>query len=108
MLMVLLLTIHKLFLFFVIIFMLIFINLAIVVILTNTNTISALEKECCDQDIVLEEVVDAIKYLKCNKSPGHDGIAADFYKQFSDTLAPFLLNVFTESIIHSLLVYLKE
>ncbi len=108
MLMLLLLMIHKLFLFFCYNF---YANLYkssycsdsakhFLDPLTNTNTISALEKECCDQDLVLEEVVDAIKYLKCNKSPGNDGIVADFYKQFSDTLAPFLLNVFTESIIN--------
>lgn len=83
-LMVLLLMTHKLSLFFTIIFMLIFINIVTVMIrllffldsLKNTNTISALEKEFCDQDIVLEEVVDSIKHLKCNKSPGNDGIAA--------------------------------
>lgn len=66
--------------------------------LKNTNTISDLEKECCDKNLVLDEVIDAIKLLKCNKSPGCDGIASEFYKQFSDILAPFLLNVFTESI----------
>ncbi len=66
--------------------------------LKNINTISASENECCDQGIVLEEVVDAIKHLKCNKSPGNDGIAAEFYKQFSDILALFLLNIFIESI----------
>lgn len=44
------------------------------------------------------EVADAIKHLKINKSPGTDGLTAEFYKQFADSLAPFLLEVFKESM----------
>lgn len=66
--------------------------------LESLNSISAIEKDFCDQDILLEEVADAIKHLKCNKSPGNDGITAEFYQLFSDILSPFLLEVFIESI----------
>ncbi len=36
--------------------------------------------------------------LKCNKSPGSDGITAEFYKQFSEILVPFLFEVYSESL----------
>lgn len=54
--------------------------------LENEHSISAMEKDFCDQDIHLEEVADAIKHLNCNKSPGNDGMTEKFYKQFSDIL----------------------
>lgn len=66
--------------------------------LESLNSISAIEKDFCDQDILLQEVAGAIKHLKCNKSPGNDGITAEFYQLFSDILSPFLLEVFIESI----------
>ncbi len=47
---------------------------------------------------VVTEVADAIKCLKINKPPGTDGLTTELYKQFSDSLAPFLLKVFKESI----------
>lgn len=46
----------------------------------------------------MNEVADAIKCLKINKSPGTDGLTAELYKQFSDSLALFLLKVFKERI----------
>lgn len=49
--------------------------------LKDIRLISDFDKDCCDQDVTLE-VVDAIKFLKCIKSPGSDGIAAELYKQF--------------------------
>uniref|UniRef100_A0A3B3I0R1 Reverse transcriptase domain-containing protein n=1 Tax=Oryzias latipes TaxID=8090 RepID=A0A3B3I0R1_ORYLA len=64
----------------------------------NITPVSEADRVCCDDVISLNEVTDAIKYLKINKSPGKDGLTAEFYKQFSDNLAPFLLKVFEESI----------
>lgn len=52
---------------------------------------------------MLLEVIDAIIYLKNNKSPGNDGITSEFYKNFSQLVAPFLLKVFEESIAKSTL-----
>jgi len=51
----------------------------------------------CDSEITLLEVNNSIIELKNNKS-GTDGLSAEFYKQFSEELSPFLLKVFEESI----------
>lgn len=54
------------------------------------------DKNHCDTPLAVEEVVDSIALLKNNKSPGTDGITAEFYKSFSNQLAPFLLQFFSE------------
>ncbi len=66
--------------------------------LINTKSISEDEKELCDNSICIEEVLQAIKELKLNKSPGVDGLTSEFYKSFSKELAPFLLKLFSQSI----------
>ena len=38
------------------------------------------DKQMCDGKITVNEVKDAIKGLQVNKSPGVDGIIAEFYK----------------------------
>lgn len=62
------------------------------------KSINPYQKEYCDDIIILEVVVDSIDSLKNNKSPGVDGLTSEFYKTFSEHLAPFLLEVFLESI----------
>lgn len=67
----------------------------------SVNNIRKIElSDCryCDSPLTVEEVVKSITLLKNNKSPGTDGMVAEFYKAFSDQLAPFLLQVFMESI----------
>lgn len=44
------------------------------------------------------EVSTAIECLKNNRSPGVDGLTAEFFKAYADQLAPFLLAMFIESI----------
>lgn len=56
------------------------------------------DRSYCDSPLTVEEVCTSISALKANKSPGTDGLTAEFYKSFSNLLAPFLLQVFTESI----------
>lgn len=51
----------------------------------------------------ISEIRDAINLLKVNTAPGSDGITTDFYKLFAELLAPFLLEVFTESVTKSTL-----
>ncbi|KAI2643779.1 putative 149 kDa protein [Labeo rohita] len=66
--------------------------------LINTKSVSEGKKELCDNPICIEEVLHAIKELKLNKSPGVDGLISEFYKSFSEELAPFLLKFFSQSI----------
>lgn len=64
----------------------------------NQNKVISLEdKEACDNNISLSEIMLAIKSLKNNKSPGCDGLTSELYKMFADKLSPFLLKVFEES-----------
>ncbi|KAK2877221.1 hypothetical protein Q8A73_021684, partial [Channa argus] len=48
----------------------------------------------CDGDIQLREVQEAIADLNVSKSPGVDGLSAEFYKCFSYLLAPILCRLF--------------
>lgn len=60
------------------------------------------ESNICEAPLSLKEIIDAYS-LKNNKSPGTDGLTAEFYKAFSKLLSPFLLEVFKESIERALL-----
>ena len=44
------------------------------------------------------EILDAIKSLKSNKTPGPDGFTSDFYKKFAPQLSPLLQAMFNESL----------
>ncbi len=46
----------------------------------------------------LTAVQNCINALKDNKSPGNDGLIGEFYKDFSKTLAPFLVAMFEEAL----------
>lgn len=43
-----------------------------------------------DTLITSEEILEAIKLIKVNKSPGRDALPGEFYKTFAETLAPSL------------------
>lgn len=47
--------------------------------LGNVKTISHDDQILCDSPISIDEVKDSISQLKINKSPGSDGITAEFY-----------------------------
>ena len=51
-----------------------------------------------DEPINLEECYETLKKFKSNKSPGNDGITADFYKKFWPLIGFTLLESFQESI----------
>ena len=40
------------------------------------------EKMCCEGELTLKECEDAVSHMKSNKSPGSDGLTAEFYKTF--------------------------
>ena len=42
----------------------------------------------------LDEIIKSINSETNNKSPGNDGLTAEFYKHFSNELAPVLLDVY--------------
>lgn len=51
------------------------------------------DKEACDNDTSLLEILQVIKSVKNNKSPGC--LTSELYKMFADW-SPFLLKVFEE------------
>ena len=48
----------------------------------------------CEAEISLDEIIKSIHSETNNKSAGHDGLIAEFYKHFSNELAPVLLDVY--------------
>lgn len=52
------------------------------------------DREWCDGPISIEEVEMAITTLNKNKSPGEDGLSAEFYLAFKDQLAPLLFKLY--------------
>lgn len=54
------------------------------------------QKEQIDAPIKVEEIKRAILQQRTNRTPGEDGISAEFYIQFLDTIAGELTNVFDE------------
>ena len=44
-------------------------------------------------EISLNEIIKFINY-ETNKSPGNDGLTAEFYKRFSNGLTPVLLDAY--------------
>ena len=47
-----------------------------------------------EAEISLDEIIKSINSETNNKSPGNDGLTAEFYKHFSNELAPVLLDVY--------------
>lgn len=56
--------------------------------------LSEAEKEECDVDIGEEEIIKAINGMNKNKSPGLDGLTAEFYREFREQLCPILGKLF--------------
>ena len=48
----------------------------------------------CEAEISLDEIIKFINSKTNNESPGSVGLTAEFYKQFSNELAPALLDVY--------------
>ena len=64
---------------------------------TTLPTLSELARKRMGACITLGEVQRAIKCLSAGRSPGGDGFPTDFYRSFSDLLAPRLLTVFQDA-----------
>ena len=44
-------------------------------------------------------IMEAIKFLKAGTSPGQDGLTAEFYKEYSEEMAPRLAKIFRQEKI---------
>lgn len=71
--------------------------------LQHTSHLDESDIDFCDLPLSQTEINDCISLLKNNKSPGTDGFSSEFYKLFSQQLAPFLLHIFNESLFSSTL-----
>ena len=61
------------------------------------KTLTSDEAKLCEGYINSNECSDVIKKLKLNKSPGLDGLTAEFYKTFWDEIGEFLIDVYNSS-----------
>ena len=48
----------------------------------------------CEAEISLDEIIKSVNSKTNNESPSNDGLIAEFYKHFSNELAPVLLDVY--------------
>ena len=63
------------------------------------NKLDDENKTICEGLVSIQECQDAIKQLKDNKSPGIDGLPAEFYKTFLPEIESLLVDSFNESFI---------
>ena len=50
------------------------------------------EQDSCEGLLTKTECLEALKKMECNKTPGSDGLPAEFYKSFGMTSLTFLLS----------------
>ena len=60
----------------------------------NRKKISNEHFNLCEAEISLDEIIKPINSETNNKSPGNDGLTAEFYKHFSNELALVLLDIY--------------
>ena len=56
--------------------------------------LSQFEQGLCEDHLTKEECPKAVKEMECNKTPGSDGLPAEFYKVFCKDVSDFLINSF--------------
>ena len=64
----------------------------------NPPTVNPATANELDSQLKLHEVVNAINSMQSKKAPGPDGYPTEFFKRFSDKIAPILLDVYKESM----------
>lgn len=69
----------------------------------NIPKLSSSEALDCEKSLTLTELHKTLKLFRKNKSPGLDGLTAEFYLKFWDQLGPTLLGVYEESFISGIL-----
>ena len=60
----------------------------------NGKKISNEHFNLCEAEISLDEIIKSINSETNNKTPGNVGLTAEFYRHFSNELAPILLGVY--------------
>ena len=55
------------------------------------------DRELCEGLVMLQELTEALKLMNRNKSPGPDGLTAEFYSFFWSSLGPLLVEVLNDS-----------
>ena len=60
----------------------------------NRKKISNKHFNLCEAEISLDEIMKSINSETNDKSPGNDGLTAEFYKHFSNELAAVLLDIY--------------
>ena len=60
----------------------------------NRKKISNEHFTICEAEISLDEIIKFINSETNNKAPGNDGLTAEFYRHFSNKLAPVLLGLY--------------
>ena len=66
----------------------------------EVNIISNHQKIISDAPITMEELTEAVKSIKNNKSPGSDGFTGEFYKRFREDIKWLLFDQFQYAIKH--------
>ena len=70
---------------------------------TDIPKITLLEKEKCDKNITIPEVLNALKTMKNGSSPGMDGIPTEFYKMFWNDIKDILVKGYQYSFEQGIL-----
>jgi exonuclease III len=63
--------------------------------LSDLPQLSSFDADLCDGPIQYEEILLALKGMKCNKSPGSDGLSKEFYLKFFDLFAPLFVSLYS-------------
>ncbi len=61
----------------------------------NSKMLTQEDKELCDSELSKEEILNSLKDLQNSKTPGTDGLPADFYKFFWIDISTFIFNSIT-------------
>ena len=63
----------------------------------NLPQLTERDRDFLEAPIKIEEISQAIRSMPPNKSPGRDGLPADFYTTFEDIISPMLLEVYSDA-----------
>jgi exonuclease III len=66
--------------------------------LSNIPKLNALHVELCEGPILYEEAITAIKQMAEDKSPGSDGLPAEFYKKFFSVIGPSFIKMINNNL----------